>query len=170
MLRKIRAMIDLDSAKLVANALVTSRIDYCNSLLYGAGKGLIGKLQLVQNSLARAVVPSCKRSHHISPVLQQLHWLPVERRVDFKVALLTFKVLSNNEPSYLRDLIQPVAYSSRRSAGKNLLQRPFVKSEMGRRSFSFSAPTVWNSLPQHVRDSPSLTTFKKRLKTHLFPQ
>jgi hypothetical protein len=73
MLRRIRNMIDLESAKLVANALVTSRLDYCNSLLYGVNKGLIHRLQLVQNSLARAVVPSCKRYDHVSPVLKQLH-------------------------------------------------------------------------------------------------
>jgi hypothetical protein len=169
LLRRIRSMLDLNSAKLVANALVTSRIDYCNSLLYGANKGLIHRLQLVQNSLARAVVPSCKRYDHVSPVLSQLHWLPVQQRIEYKVALLTHKVLRNGEPNYLRELIQPLPLSSRRSASKNLLVAPFIKTEMGRRSFSYSAPTVWNSLPQHVRDCETLPTFKKKLKTHLFP-
>jgi len=169
LLRKIRSVLDLNSAKLVANALVTSRIDYCNSLLYGASKGLVHRLQLVQNSLARAVVPSCRRYDHISPLLTKLHWLPVQQRVDYKIALLTHKLLHNGEPSYLRELIQPLPLSSRRSASKNLLVAPFLKTEMGRRSFSYSAPTVWNSLPQHIRDCPTLPTFKKKLKTHLFP-
>lgn len=170
MLRRIRGIIDLNSAKLAANALVTSRIDYCNSLLYGINKGLVHRLQIVQNSLARAVVPSCRRYDHISPVLKQLHWLPVQQRIEFKVALITFKVLQCNEPSYLRELIQPVPVSARRSANKNLLVKPFVKSEMGRRAFSFSAPSVWNALPQQIRDSTTLPTFKNRLKTHLFPR
>ena len=169
LLRKVRSMLDLNSAKLVANALVTSRIDYCNSLLYGANKGLIHRLQLVQNSLARAVVPSCRRYDHVSPVLSQLHWLPVSQRIDYKIALVTRNVLRNDEPQYLRELIQPLPLSARRSASKNLLVVPFIKTEMGRRSFTYSAPTVWNSLPQHIRDCPTLPTFKKKLKTHLFP-
>jgi hypothetical protein len=94
----------------------------------------------------------------------------VEQRIEFKVALLTFKVMKNNEPSYLRELIQPLPSSSRRSASKNPLVAPYVKTEMGRRSFRFSGPTVWNSLPQHIRDSTSQPTFKKYLKTHLFPR
>ena len=67
--RRIRDHLDLNSAKLLANALVSSRLDYCNSLLYGINEGLSKKLQTVQNSLARVVVPSVKRTDHISPVL-----------------------------------------------------------------------------------------------------
>ena len=73
--RRIRDHLDLNSAKLLANALVSSRLDYCNSLLYGINEGLSKKLQTVQNSLARVVVPSVKRTDHISPVLKQLHLL-----------------------------------------------------------------------------------------------
>ena len=87
--RRIRNSLDLNSAKLLANALVTSRLDYCNGLLYGINKGLSKKLQMVQNSLARVVIPSVKRRDHITPVLRQLHWLPVEQRIIFKMAVLT---------------------------------------------------------------------------------
>ena len=167
-LRRIRNSLDLESAKLVANALVTSRLDYCNSLLNGINKGLLRRLQLVQNSLARAVIPTVKRCDHISPVLKQLHWLPVQKRIEFKTSLITFKVLQNKKPAYLSDLLQPLPTSARRSSNRNLLYIPRVVTEMGRRSFYFTAPTLWNSLPQHSRDSTGVETFKNILKTHLF--
>jgi len=168
-LRQIRSMLDFDSAKLVANALVMSKLDYCNSLLYGINAGLVNRLQRVQNTLARVVVPSVRRSDHISPTLRQLHWLPVRQRIDFKMALMTFKVLHNRAPVYLHDKLQPLPESSRRSSGRNLLSVPFTKSSVGRRSFEFASPTVWNSLPQGIRDCNQIDQFKKLLKTQLFP-
>ena len=167
--RRIRDHLDLNSAKLLANALVSSRLDYCNSLLYGINEGLSKKLQTVQNSLARVVVPSVKRTDHISPVLKQLHWLKVSQRIKFKIALLTYKVLKFSQPSYLSNLLTRKPLSNRRSSGKNLLEIPLIKSEYGRRSYTYAAPVVWNSLPQEIRDCTSEHAFRKKLKTHLFP-
>ena len=90
----------------------------------------------VQNSLARVVVPSCKKYDHIQPVLQELHWLPVGKRTEFKLATLTFKVLENKQPMYLYELLhRHVPVRSLRSEGKNLLVVPNIKSANGRRSF-----------------------------------
>ena len=168
-LRRVRSSLDLNSAKLLANAIVTSRLDYCNSLLYGIGMGLTKRLQCVQNTLARVVVPSVKRRDHISPILKQLHWLPVRQRIDFKLALLTFKVLQNKQPSYLAEMLVPPTASHLRSSSRGLLSIPSCKMEMARRAFSFSGPKVWNSLPQSIRDCGNLESFKKKLKTYLFP-
>lgn len=168
-LRRIRSFLDFNSAKLLANAIVTSRLDYCNSLLFGTNKGLVQRLQRVQNALARVVVPSVKRREHISPTLKQLHWLPVQQRILFKLGLLTFKVIRNRQPSYLSDLLELLPVSNRRSSAKGLLKTPFVKTETGRRSFYFSSPSFWNSLPQAIRDSGSEMSFRKNLKTYLFP-
>ena len=168
-LRRVRSSLDFSSTKLLANALVSSRIDFCNSLLYGIKGGLIRRLQSVQNSLARVVDQSVKYRDHISPTLRQLHWLPVHQRIIFKIALLTFKVLRYKEPQYLASLLHYLPDSGRRSSGKNLLVRSFCKSEKGRRAYSFAAPTVWNSLPQCIRDCTEQGSFRKKLKTHLFP-
>jgi len=168
--RRIRGILDLNSAKLVANALVSCRLDYCNSLLYGIDKGLLNKLQRVQNALARVVVTSVRRHDHVSPALKQLHWLPVEQRILYKVGLLAFKVKTNGQPLYLAEMLHCAPSSNRRSSCKNLLTIPFLKSENGRRSFCFSAPTVWNSLPQELRDVSTEDLFRKKLKTFLFPK
>ena len=101
-IRKVRHLLDLNSAILIANSLVSSRLDYCNSLYFGLPTSLLDRLQHVQNSLARAVVPSVRRFDHITPTLKTLHWLPVRKRIEFKIATLTFKVLHNNQPTYLR--------------------------------------------------------------------
>ena len=169
-IRRIRQSLDLNSAIMLANSLVSSRLDYCNSLFNGLPKSSIKRLQRVQNSLARVVMPSCKKYDHIQPILHQLHWLPITKRIDFKLATLTFKVLENNQPTYLSELLHRHApVRTLRSAGKNLLVVPNIKSANGRRSFCFAAPVIWNSLPEHIRNSSSLTVFRKQLKTHLFP-
>ena len=95
-LRQIRSSLDISSAIILANSLVISKLDYCNSLLNGLPKSSINRLQVVQNSLARVIYPSAKRSDHVSPLLHKLHWLPVSSRIEFKIATLTFKVLKFN--------------------------------------------------------------------------
>ena len=86
-------------------SLIPSRIDYCNAVLHGAPSYSIKKLRRVQNNAARIVLEASRRSH-ASPLLGTLHWLPCQHRIEYKVALLTFKVRSTSTPSYLRRLIQ----------------------------------------------------------------
>ena len=95
-----------------------------------------------------------------------LHWLPVHRRIQFKIAVITYKTLSTDQPPYLRNLLNPYRPSrSLRSANRNLLLIPPHNTNFSRRAFSFAAPTVWNKLATGIRDSNTLHTFKHRLKT-----
>jgi len=170
LLRQIRPSLDVNSTKLLANALVSTKLDYCNSLFYNLPDTTLNRLQLVQNSLARVVIPSIRRCHHITPTLIKLHWLPVKQRINFKIAILTYKTLQNRQPSYLFNLIHPYSPSrSLRSSSLNLLEVPHIKSAIGRRSFSYAAPTIWNSLPLPLRNTNSLSSFRSQLKTFLFP-
>ena len=107
-LRMVRSSLTLEAAKTLVHAFVSSRLDYCNSLLYGIGDGLLTKLQTVQNAAAR-VVTGTRKFDHISPVLRQLHWLPVRQRIAFKLAMITFKCLRGLAPSYLADVCTPVS-------------------------------------------------------------
>ena len=88
----------------MVHALVTSRLDYCNSLLTGLPRTLLQKIQRVQNAAAR-VVTRTRRSEHITPVLKALHWLPIQRRIEYKVLLYTHKALQGDAPEYIRDLL-----------------------------------------------------------------
>ena len=103
-LRHIRSSLTAEAAKTVATAIVGSRLDYCNSLLAGTSVSNLSRLQLVQNTLAR-VVAQKSRFDHITPVLSELHWLPVRHRINFKIAAITHTVLQSQQPSYLAALI-----------------------------------------------------------------
>ena len=169
-LRQIRSSLDTNSSIILANSLVSSKLDYCNSLFYGLPSTSLNRLQKVQNALARVVVPSVRRCHHITPTLRKLHWLPVSSRISYKIASLTFKTRHSGQPSYLSDLLTPyIPTRNLRSSDQHLLTVPNIKTAFGRRSFSYSAPTIWNSLPLHLRSATSSSSFHSGLKTFFFP-
>ena len=97
---KIRKYLTEETTEILVHAFVTSKLDYCNSLLYGLPKHIIGSLQSVQNTAAR-IVTLTKKFDHITPVLIQLHWLPVHFRILFKVLLLVYKALNGMAPLYI---------------------------------------------------------------------
>ena len=101
-LYRIRPLLDLNTSVLLVNALVSSRLDYCNSLFLSLNDFELRRLQLVQNSLCRDVTHSSKFSH-ITTQLKKLHWLPVKYRVHFKISLITYKILNQGQPVYLRN-------------------------------------------------------------------
>ena len=109
---RIHPLLDLNTSVLLVNALVSRRLDYCNSLFLSLTDFELRRLLLVQNSLYRVVTHSSKLSH-ITSQLKQLHWLPVRYRVQFKIGLITYKILNQGQPVYLRELIHP--YTSSRN-------------------------------------------------------
>ena len=166
---KIRHVLSQKDAEKLVHAFVTSRLDYCNSLLSGSSSKSLKTLQLVQNAAAR-VLTKTKKREHISPVLASLHWLPVKSRIEFKILLLTFKALNNMAPVYIEELLVPYQPTrALRSQNSGLLVVPKVsKSRVGARAFSYQAPLLWNHLPLSVREADTICTFKSRLKTFLF--
>ena len=110
---------------------------------------------------------------HITPLLVDLHWLPVKFRIEFKILLIVFKIFKGLAPSYLSFLITPKPvskYNLRSSSDSTLLSYPNVKPKatLGERAFLFAAPKLWNAVPRFIRESISIDTFKRKLKTHLF--
>ena len=171
-LRAVRNSLTVEAAKTLVNAFVSSRLDYCNSLLSGVAGCLLSKLQSIQNAAAR-FISRTRKFDHITPVLRDLHWLPVRQRIDFKVATLVYKCLHGAAPPYLADDCTPVSTvpgrSQLRSADTRTLLVPRVQTNYGSRSFAVYGPSVWNSLPDDLRTNCSdLPQFKKRLKTYLF--
>ena len=111
-------------------------------------------------------------SRMLPPVLSlaQLHWLPVNQRINYKILLLTYKALNGQAPSYITELLEPYTPARNlRSFSKNLLKIPLVKLvSYGHRCFSFAALTLWNSLSDFIRQSSSLSSFKTYIKTYIF--
>ena len=168
-LRHIRSSLTTEAAKTIASAIVGSRLDYCNSLLAGTSVSNLTRLQLVQNTLAR-VVAQKSRFDHITPVLSELHWLPVCHRINFKIATITHRVLQFQQPSYLDALIPRYApVRSLRSSSSLSICVPLRKTSMvTSRSFSSVASKIWNTLPGHLSSIPTLPTFRRGLKHQYF--
>ena len=104
-----------------------------------------------------------------TPTLKKLHWLPIKQRIDYKTCLLTYKTLTNQQPTYLYNSLSFPSHSvSTRSSDSLVLSIPYVRSSLGKRAFSVIGPRLWNSLPPDTRNSSSLPIFRSRLKTHLF--
>ena len=170
---KIRHFLDINSTKTLVQSLVISRIDYCNALLVNVPKRITAKLQRVQNAAARLIFRR-KRRCHITPVLKNLHWLPVLSRIKFKILLLTFKSLNGIAPSYLETLLKP--YVASRSLRSNcmlkgtLITPRYKKRKHGSRAFSNAAPQLWNNLPVEIRNAKSIASFKSQLKTLLYTE
>ena len=163
---RIRKYLNRQSAESLVHAFVTSRLDFCNSVLYGLPGYLIERLQKVQNAAARVVTFTGKHEH-ITPVLYNLHWLPVEQRIMYKLVLLAYKALNGLAPKYISDLISIyVPRRNLRSANsKQLVQPTYNLRTYGFRTFSHAAPFLWNSLPHEVRFAPSVSSFKSKIKT-----
>ena len=128
------------------------------------------RLQHIQNTAARVVTLS-RKSCHITPILKELHWLPVSQRIVFKLMLIVHKSFNNIAPIYISELLKVYTPSRNlRSSNMSLLKEPTSKRTWGDRSFSVAAPRLWNHLPTKLKSCHSKTRFKSLLKTHLMSQ
>ena len=128
-------------------------------MLYGLPKYQLSKLQRIQNMAARRNITDTLKFDHINPVLFNLHWLPVNYRIQFKILMITLKAIHGMAPSYLSNLIC-ISSSSSYSLRNNtiFLDRPkgVMRTTLGAHSFHSSAPELWNSLPAHTRTIDSI--------------
>ena len=163
-------MLTPEVTKTLVTSLVLSRLDYCNAVLAGASCKLLSRLQVVQNNAAR-LISKKKKSTSVTPLLKELHWLPIAQRIDYKCAILCYKCIHGLAPQYLRDILnlhQP-RRALRSSEDFLVLETPRTNlKSFGDRAFSSYAPRIWNSLPKKIRDIGKVEAFKKQLKHYLF--
>jgi len=128
---KIRKFINVETSKILVTNLLFSQLDYCN----GLPKSSLSRLKRVQNCAARLIL-FIRKSAYITPAFIELHWLPIDYLLKFKILLQIFKVI-NGKSSYLSDLIQKHEPSrTLRSSNANLLYVPRSYSKFGDRKFS----------------------------------
>ena len=165
---KIRRYLTDEAAHTVVHALVTSRLDYGNCMVFGITSHLLDKLQRAQNAAARMLTRT-RKFDHISPVLRNLHWLPIRQRIKYKLLLLTWKALHGMAPPYIQDLLKEYAPTRNlRSSSQHLLDSARTSTSYGDRAFSAVAPALWNALSTDIRKASQIDTFCSKLKTHLF--
>ncbi|PIK44444.1 hypothetical protein BSL78_18721 [Apostichopus japonicus] len=149
---RIRRLLNRTLTERLVHAFITSRLDYCNALLNGLSKTALHPLQTIQNAAARMITRS-RRHEHITPILYDLHWLPIHQRITFKILITAFKCIHGMAPSYLSELITP------RVPKRALRSKPFTlvprntnnKKHYGPTAFSVAAPDLWNELPPGIR-------------------
>ena len=145
---------------------MTSRIDYGNAILFGINDRHLHRLEMVQRSAARIVMQIRRGDRQsMTTILRQLHWLPVRKRIEYKLLVLVHRAVYDGTPEYLAALLlQHGPRRSLRSAGGLLLEVPKVNLErFGRRAFACTGPTLWNKLPRNMRDNGNLAQFKQVL-------
>ena len=157
----IRSLITTSQTEMLVHSVISSRLDYCNSLFYSLTNSNLNKLQKVQNAAARVVLKLRKRDS-IRLELINLHWLRIRERIMFKVIVFVFKCLNEMAPVELSSLL---IVDNNESC---TLKYRFLNSVYGRRSFRYAAPRLWNALPISIRKLNSLDNFKSKLKYHLF--
>ena len=169
----IRKFLDRDSVVTLLHSFVLSKVDYCNCLYNHLPRYLLKKLQSIINRAARVVFSLPPRTP-TTPYLIELHWLPVTARIEFKICLLVYKALKFGEPKYLVELLTPqerdIGMSLRSDSDPYRLCEPRAVGErsFADRSFSFTAPRLYNRLPPEIKQLETVDSFKKHLKTYFF--
>ena len=169
-LRSVQRSLTRDAKTVIVHAFVASRIYYCNSLLYGTTERVLHPMQVVLNAAAQLVV-GAGHHEHITPILCELHWLPVRHQILYKMAVFVFHCIHQSALMNLSEMFISTAdvpgRCHLRSAhrGEVVVPRTFTKRYRSR-SFRSAGPTVWNSLQCELRDKKiTLSMFGRKLKT-----
>ena len=168
-LARIRRFIDHNAASNTMRALILSKLDYGNALFSSCKNKDVARLQRLQNRAARIEL-QVPRRHSSSPLLASLHWLPIDKRIKFKILLHIYKALNDLSPVYLTECITihlPSREGFRSSVDTTCLVVPRSTRRIGDRSFSVYGPSLWNQLPISIRSS-TVCNLKHALKTHMF--
>ena len=164
-IKRIKSYLSYFAIRTLIQHTVIVRLDYCNSLYNGLNMNILKKLQLVQNCAAR-LISGIPRREHISETLKELHWLPISKRCQFKLLVMTYKSLHGNLPSYVCEMLNwyHPTRNLRSSAFPSLVPNRNKTVRYGRRLYDTAAATLWNGLPKDLRCASSVIVFKKTIK------
>ena len=151
---RIRKYLSMQTTDILIHAFLTSKLDHWNSLPYNVPKNVIKQLQLVQHAAGRQIT-CARKCDYITPILFDLHWLPVSEQINFKILLLSFKALHQQSPTYIQDLITHYLLSRSFQSSFMLSLNPvsFNLKTYGSRAFAVPAPELWNKLPDDIRSA-----------------
>ena len=151
----------------VISSLVISKMVYCSSVWSNTSASNVKKVQSIQNFACKIITKS-RKYDHVTPLLRELNWLPVDKLLYFRDASLTYKCVNNLAPDYLcNKLIKRSSIHDRRTRTHDSLQIPVFKTAAGQRSFAYRAVHIWNNLDKNLKDCSSLKILKVALKKHL---
>ena len=167
---RIASKLNRKQKTLLVNTLIHSRVDYCNALLLGLREADMKRLQILQNSATRFIHGQRSR-RGVTELRKKSHFLPVKRRIEYKVCLMAYNALNERAPIYMTEMLKkrkPKFKRLRVDEDETRLEEYHCKYKVTEKAFSIAAPKIWNRLPKAIRNSDSVVTFKKHLKTYLF--
>ena len=177
-IRGIRRSLSDVAARSSVQAFIMSKVDYCNSALLGLSATMVDRVQYLMNAAARSILRLPKFLHISAQMKDDLHRLPVQRRIRFKILLTTWRCISGSAPDYLQELCSLLSTIPGRrqlrstATSRYLLDIPKVRTvTMQKRAFAHARPTQWNTIPEALRSrvmNCALDTVKKQLKSFLF--
>ena len=162
----------MDFPKTLASTLVLSHIDYGNMVFVSLPKLATHSIQSIINTTVRLII-GVRKYDHICPVLKEIHWLKIDKRIEFKIALQMYKCLSNEGLAYLtRDLLPAASLPERQrlrlAKSKDVVSNKHKLKSIELRRFSVSGPKLWNNLHKRLKSSSSTKSFCRSLKSYLF--
>ena len=171
-LKVIKRSLNYNFLRDAAYALVLSRIDYCNSLYANSPSSMLQPMQVIINAAAR-IVSGRSKFHSVKDyVRDNLHWLPIQQRIKFKLCILVFKALHGMAPPYISDMCVKLEltknYPRLRSVNNCDIFVPRYKNNYASRAFHIAGPLAYNSLPSDIKTCNVFTSFRQKLKTQLF--
>ena len=169
-LKKVRRILGPTNTSRLVSAFVMSRLDYCNALLAGLPQSAIAQLQRVQNAAVR-LVGNIRPHDKVSASLRELHWLLIRYRIIYKLCLMMHNAHVGRSPRYVNEMLATAHMPNRnrlRSSASTRYELPALRRKIGERTFSYSGPASWNSLPSDITSIMDTPTFRACLKTHLF--
>ena len=167
-------LLSYNACSTIIYALISCRLDYCNSLLYNVPTHKTDRLQTLQNKCARILTKSPRREH-VTPVLKSLHWLKIQDRITYEILMLTYKSYYNIAPTYLCELTsrRKSSVNTRLGADYHQLIMPPISKDCSNTFleglFIYASPCEWNKLSEYIRTS-TFDSFRKNVKTMLFTQ
>ena len=161
---------DKETRTQIVQTLVLSMINYCLKIWGTTNRTQLQKVQKLQNFAARVAVGGVRKYDHITPTIRELQWLKIEQKCDYDICIMVFKILRNKLPSWLITLRTVSEMHSRYTRQGNHLFFDRTNTNVGSRSLTKRGPFLWNTLPEQIKDTNSLTLFKDRLKKFFLEQ
>ena len=165
-LNRIKNNLPPSTRTLVIQSLALSVVNYCSKIWGAAGKTQLLQVQRVQNFAARIAIGNIRKRDHITPYINRLQWLKIDNKCTFDVFVYVYKLLNDYFPSWLLTLPLVSEFSARRTRQQNNLFIPQTKSKIGERNMAVRGPSLWNDLPETIKNSSNVIIFKKNLKKH----
>jgi len=166
-LTHIKNKIPTETRIIVVQSLALSIINYCSNIWGSTNKTQIQKAQKLQNFAARVAIGNVNKHDHITPHLKKMKWLKVQQKCQFDTCILIHKFIKGDYPHWLMPLQTIGNKTGIQTRQINSLHVKRSYTETGSRQMQIRGPEIWNNIPQNIRNTSNLLTFKKKLKEHL---